>query len=158
VIAYFLAVALCLHAAWRSAGSNRRIWTAVSVILALLGVNKQLDLQSLLTQIGRDLARDEGWYEFRQRVQATFLVLLALATAGTAVMAIRICRGRGPAVAVGAIGMIFLLAFIFARALSFHAGDRLIRYELAGLRLNWILELGGIALIALGARMAAHRR
>ncbi len=158
VVAYFLAAALCLHAAWRSAASNRRIWTAFAVILALLGVNKELDLQSLLTEIGRTLARDEGWYEVRQRVQNAFLVMLALATAITAAIAIRICRGRGRAVAVGMTGMIFLLAFILARAVSFHAGDRLIRQELGGLRLNWIFELGGIALVALGSRLAGQRR
>ena len=37
-------------------------WSVLTVLMLLLGVNKQLDLQTLLNDIGRRIARSEGWY------------------------------------------------------------------------------------------------
>jgi hypothetical protein len=47
--------------------------------------------------------------------------------------------------------MVFLLSFVAIRAASFHHVDILLSAHLAGLKLNWILELGGIAFVAFGA-------
>ena len=67
VAAYGIGAALAALAGWKLAGSNDRIhrrekwvWLAVAVVMAFLCVNKQLDLQSLLTDIGRVLSRQEG--------------------------------------------------------------------------------------------------
>src|SRR4051812_44846770 len=49
------------------------VWWSFVVIVVALGINKQLDLQTALTEIGRILAREEGWYGERRIVQAAFL-------------------------------------------------------------------------------------
>src|SRR6476659_1098397 len=49
--------------------NERRAWLAISVLFLFLGVNKQLDLQTALTEAGRYLAHYKGWYEQRQVVQ-----------------------------------------------------------------------------------------
>src|SRR5450631_116329 len=43
--------------------SERYTWRAVSILFLALGINKQLDLQTALTELGRVLAYDQGWYE-----------------------------------------------------------------------------------------------
>ena len=48
-------------------------------------------------------------------------------------------------------GTVFLICFVAIRAASFHHIDRFIGIRLAGMRMNWILELGGIGLVAYGA-------
>ena len=46
--------------------------------MAALGINKQLDLQSLLIQIARARAIDGGWYDNRRRYQMEFIVVVTL--------------------------------------------------------------------------------
>ena len=47
--------------------------------LTALGINKQLDLQSLLTQLLRDAAQFQGWYADRRHYQFAFVVAIAAA-------------------------------------------------------------------------------
>jgi hypothetical protein len=66
-------------------GRRSRLWLAVAVAMACLCVNKQLDLQSLFTDIGRAVARHQGWYEQRRSFQKWF-VLGVLVGAGLSVV------------------------------------------------------------------------
>ena len=54
------------------------LWNALAVGLLLLGINKQLDLQTALTELGKILAARQGWYEHRQRVQIDFIIGVVL--------------------------------------------------------------------------------
>ena len=47
-------------------------------LVCALGVNKQLDLQTLFTQLARDLAMAQGWYEERRRYQVAFIIAIGL--------------------------------------------------------------------------------
>lgn len=131
-------------------------WWLLALVMVGLGVNKQLDLQSLVTQVGRSLARSQGWYEGRAAVQRAFI--LAVAAGGLAGLAafcwiFRRAVARRP-LAIG--GLFFLLAFVTVRAASFHHVDAFIGSRISGVKWNWILELGGIAMIAASA--VAHLR
>ena len=46
-----------------------RAWRSIAIAFLALGVNKQLDLQTALTEVGRVLANSQGWYAQRQSVQ-----------------------------------------------------------------------------------------
>jgi hypothetical protein len=162
VIAYAAAAVLCFVAASRQPGTidsterrrRYRSWIGVGFLMAFLCVNKQLDLQSLVTDVGRILARQEGWYGARRIVQRWFV--LAVAVAGTAALAFfawkirAVLRER----IILLVGLTGLLSFIIIRAASFHHVDVLIGSRIAGLRVNWIMELGGISLVAVGALRA----
>lgn len=133
---------------------ERLFWVAMLALLLVLGVNKQLDLQSALTAVGRCVAQLDGWYAERRATQARFiLALLAAALAGAVAMAL-LLRGalwrQGPAL----LGMALLLGFVLARAVGFHHVDALISARVGGWRLNWILEIGGVALVCFGALWA----
>jgi hypothetical protein len=165
VAAYGATAALCLRAAirqtvaadTREARRLRRIWLGVAGLMLFLCVNKQFDLQSLVTDVGRALAARGGWYDQRRTVQRWFVFAAAAAGALTlAWMAWRIrfiLRER----IVLLLGLCSLLTFIVIRAASFHHVDVFLRSRIFGLRVNWILELGGIALIACDAVRSIRR-
>jgi hypothetical protein len=73
---------LAAISAWRTArqldASESRLWRSISVAFLGLGLNKQLDLQTAITELGRILAHDEGWYGQRQIVQFWFIVAVAV--------------------------------------------------------------------------------
>ena len=80
VLAYLAGALACLWAArLTEPGRDLRFWAGTAVLLILLGLNKQLDLQTLLTEAGRWMARQEGWYGSRRIAQAAFIVALAAA-------------------------------------------------------------------------------
>ncbi len=160
VAAYFGAASLCGLAAWREPtadgcrrprGRPSRFWLGLAALLAALGVNKQLDLQSLVTQTGRDVIRAWGLYSERRELQFGFILAVSIlcgAALGAFLWAARRkLRRRWPAIA----GILFILGFVLIRAASFHHVDVFLAARLGGMKWNWILELGGIAVVAGGA-------
>ena len=152
VVAYFGAAFACVvaHRKRRRAG-HAWVWPSLCVLLVLLGINKQLDLQSWFTYVGKRTAIEQGWYEDRRPVQVAFIVTLA--TVGLVVGLVLLVRLRGALARFrwALAGTVFLIAFIVIRAASFHHVDLFLKLEIAGVRPNWLLELGGIALIGVAA-------
>ena len=132
-----------------NAKSLALFWLLVAGTLVLLGINKQLDLQTWLTEVGRDLAQAQGWYAERRPIQALFVAALTIVgLAGMAILIV-ILRRLFRQVGDGLFGLGLLVTFIAVRAASFHHVDQLLKSGVV--RLNWALELGGIGLIALSA-------
>lgn len=162
VAAYALAGLLCLVAARRSQTEEgpafdprlRRLWFGVATFMLFLCVNKQLDLQTLLTKIGRELAVQGGWYGNRRIVQFIFvLVVAAIAILGFRFI-VRKTRSILKERKLLLFGLCFLIVFIIVRASSFHHVGVFLGTEIAGIRMNWVLELGGIGLIVISAARA----
>ena len=91
VAGYAMAALACWRVASRSSGNraershaDRRTWLMVSMLMTFLCVNKQLDLQSLGTEIGRAIARASGWYEERRALQFWFVIGAAALTVSAA--------------------------------------------------------------------------
>jgi len=55
------------------------LWLFLAIVFFCLGINKQLDLQSLVTQVGRTVAHTQGWYDQRRMVQAILVGLVLIA-------------------------------------------------------------------------------
>ena len=152
VVAY-LAAAVLAWRAWK--GSTLRkdggIWLGVTILMALLCLNKQFDLQSLFTDIGREVARHGAWYEKRRSVQKGFVLGIfagSVLFGGWFAWRFRTFLGGHKLLA---FGLLFLLTFIVIRAVSFHHFDVFLKEGIGGVRWNWILELSGIALVAIAA-------
>jgi hypothetical protein len=164
VAAYAVAAVLCFIAASRcpvaaeaaQARRRRRMWLGVAVLMSFLCINKQLDLQSLFTDVGRVLAKHEGWYDVRRTVQRWFVIAVAAAGAMTFVIMAWKIRSVLRENIVLLLGLCSLITFIVIRAASFHHVDVFISWELLGIRINWILELTGIALVAFSAAKSAR--
>lgn len=131
------------------------LWWILVYGLALLGINKQLDLQSALTEIARMLAVYQGWYESRREMQVWFIGWVGLAALSLGFVLAFVARRTLMATKIALIGCVFLLAFVFVRAASFHHFDALIRSSVGGIQINWLLEIGGLVVIGIGAQLRA---
>ena len=61
------------------------------------------------------------------------------------------------ALRLSTIGSLMVIAFVVIRAASFHHVDQVINFRLGGVRMNWVLELGAIAVVAAGAWKKGRR-
>ncbi|WP_022685087.1 hypothetical protein [Sphingomonas phyllosphaerae] len=150
VVAYLAAAAWCAALAWRHARGprlDRWFWGALALMTLALGINKQLDIQSLFTQVLRDEARLHGWFAERRVLQAAFILATGFAGAVLAVVAWKWLPVLHRNMRTALIGLIFVYTYVMIRAASFHHVDFFINRELFGVKWNWILELGGITII-----------
>lgn len=164
VFVYVLAASACVAAALRgsfpaqSESRERLFWLLAAAILFSLAINKQLDLQSLLTSIGRCLAVEQGWYEDRRIVQRRFIVAVMLG--GVVLLAGLgfLLRGTFVRTGLALVGLGFVSCFVVVRAVSFHQVDALINDWVLGIRLNWLLELPGPLVVLWAALKVGFRR
>lgn len=157
VAAYGLVAVLAYFAARRAgrapglAAGSRATWLMVSALMVFLCLNKQLDLQSMFTDIGRVLSRKQGWYEDRREFQKGFVIGLMGLSCITGLITILVFHKFWRGHFLLAFGLGFLITFIVVRAVSFHHFDVILGSRVGGAKINWVLELGGIALIMIAA-------
>ncbi len=170
VVAYLVAALGSFWAAWREPRTDNKhpnrpatFWLVLCALLVGLGINKQLDLQTLVTQVGRDVIAWMGMYQQRRQLQVGFILAVALVSVAAVVaffwFARRALRYRWLAL----VGTVFILGFVVVRAASFHHIDAFLAARIGGMRWNWVLELGGITAVAaaafrISARSAPRRR
>ena len=152
VLMYFVAAWRCVVKADESKefGGSYQFWLYLAAVLVLLGINKQLDLQSWLTDTMRDSAKAHGWYEDRRLVQSLFVALLGFAILITLLSLRLFFANSWRHNKIAWIGIVLLCTFIVMRAASFSHLDILINHNILGIKINVILELGAIALIIFG--------
>jgi hypothetical protein len=160
VVAYFGAAILCGRCATNAYRARRQglvsaqpilFWSALASVLVLLGINKQLDLQTWFTLLAKSLALEQGWYEDRRFAQAVFILVVGVIGLAGLGIAYWLTRRAVPRGRLALLGVSFLGCFVLIRAASFHHVDQLIGFRLAGLKVNWILELSGILIVAVAA-------
>lgn len=135
-----------------SLSRERWLWTSLALVFLALGINKQLDLQTALTEIGRIFAAKQGWYEQRRVVQRQFVFLVGLLALGGMAGAIWLTRGTSRPARLAILGTGLVLAFVVIRAASAHRVDHFIGSELFGIKNNAILELGGISIVLIASQ------
>jgi hypothetical protein len=148
VALYFVAV----FCTWRTANypyamGEVRVWRAISLMFVALGINKQLDLQTAVTEVGRIIALSQGWYGERQIVQVWFIIGVAMVCTLIALVLLVFIRNSPAPTWLALLGTTIVLAFVLIRAASFHHIDRFIGDRIAGLKWNWVLEMGGINIV-----------
>lgn len=132
-------------------GRELLFWWLCAALLALLAVNKQLDLQSLLTAVARCVALDQGWYEDRRDVQRKFVLAVLAGGLLLVIVSGLWLRKTFARTGLAILGLGLVSTFVVIRAASFHHVDSLINETLLGLRMNWLLELPGPILILVAA-------
>lgn len=118
---------------------------------SLLGLNKQLDLQTSINAFGRQLTGAIGWYEHRRELQTVFCVAVLFLTG---VYLLRNVRGVNRFMRdkpLLAIGDALVAAYLLIRTISIeHADERLIGIDLEKIPDLWLLEVGGLAIFTSG--------
>jgi len=166
VAAYLGVAVLC----WRSARSaqalveqaaayrGRALWWMLAGLFVLLAINKQLDLQSLVTVVGKRLAESQGWYEDRRIVQFWFICAVGGLCAVLLCGMMWLTRGTWRENWLVLAGTGALICFIVIRGASFHKVDIMLGWRVWGAKLNWVVELGSIACVGTGAVLNIARR
>lgn len=152
VTGYLVAAGLCWFrrtSTWES--RERLFWLLSTLFLLGLGINKQLDLQTALTELGRRLAISEGWYGERRAFQQTIILVGLVVAPGAGLVVAWLLRGMRASVFTTLLGLSLLGAFVIVRAASFHHVDVEMRTPVFGLKLHTVLELAGIAVVILSA-------
>ncbi len=158
VVSYVAASVLAALVFYRKAGRQRIFWLGLLALLLVLAINKQLDLQSALTAAARCIAKAQGWYAERQSVQIKFIFSIIGTSLLAALLLAWAMRRELVDIWLALIGIAFLLAFIAIRAAGLHHFDQFIGYKIGSIHMNWILEIGGIAMIAVNALYLLLRR
>jgi small basic protein len=165
VLAYTVAAIACLVAGVREAVRKRKqpelwptFWLVTAAFFLVIAAARETDIADLVTQLGRDVAIVQGWYDHRRKYQA-----MAVATVtGIWFVTVVISLWRVPArrrrylpVAVVAFS---LLAFSGIRAVSLHQIDAVLyRRPIHGVKIDAIVELTGL-LLAIGLTFWPPRR
>jgi hypothetical protein len=162
VVLYLLACLSC----WKTAGvvlrdwnglSDSHVWRAISIAFFFLGINKQLDLQSAMTELGRMVAVTGGWYEQRETVQVYFVLGVAAACVAGTIILLLWTRKSPIQTWLALVGSTFVLGYVLTRAASFHHIDHFIGGRVLGFKWNWILEMTGIAIVLLASKWRRAR-
>jgi hypothetical protein len=136
---------------------ERRIWLSISILIFALGINRQLDLDTALTEFGRSIAHSEGWYDRRRVIQLAFIASVALACLAAAT-AIAVWAREAPfPTCLGVAGTALVIGYVLVRAISLDQIDRFIGEKIWRFRWNWIFEMGAIGLVILASVWRARR-
>jgi hypothetical protein len=131
-------------------------WLVLAALMAALGVIKLLDLQTTITAVGRRVAHAQGWYEHRRAYQAAFIAAMTGAGLLVALLLGWYAWRHSWRQGLALMGVVFLVVFVVIRASSFHYVDQVLGLRLGMLRVNHLLELGGIACVGQGAFLAGR--
>lgn len=132
-------------------GAHHGLWILILVFMVLLGINKQLDLQNAITAIGRCAAQAQGWYGDRRVAQVIFILTFATASIIALIMIAFEMASSMRLNGLALIGLGFLFSYAVVRAAGFHHLDQFLTTKINGVERDYLLENGGLLLIALNA-------
>ena len=148
----YLVAAMSASTTAKDAGfPERKLWRVISIGFIGLGINKQLDLQTAFTELGRVVASTQGWYEQRRIVQFWFIVAVAAICLLMALVLLVLARRAPKPTRLAVVGVVIVLGFVTIRAASFHHFDQFIGSRVLGLKWNWVLEMGGISIVLIAS-------
>ncbi|MCE7988821.1 MAG: hypothetical protein DYG89_47305 [Caldilinea sp. CFX5] len=146
------------HSSSGQRGSLQSFYGGQALFLLLLGINREWGLLTALTAYSRLIAIREGWYNTRRLAQFDLIVGLGVAALLVLLLAgwyFRPILRQHWLPLVAAIG---LLTYVAIRTISLHAVDALILDQVLGIPWDWLIELGGTALLVATLTLAFYRQ
>ena len=155
-VAFVFTLLSARRAEWRREPGERLssaafLW-GVTVVILLLGINKQLDLQSWFIAESKELSKALGLYGKKRVIEILFVGLLASAGTSAVVTVGWLIRRHLRRHVVVLAGVFVLVLFVVLRAAAFLKVDLAFGGEIGESICNPILELTGILLVGIGTR------
>jgi membrane-anchored protein YejM (alkaline phosphatase superfamily) len=149
VFSYYLVASLCLlKMISRTLLPGKKawlFWAFMCLAMIVLGVIKQYNLLSAVTEVWRIIARHCGWMEQRWIIQAAAMILFfVISMIFSSFLYRRSLQLFSVQEKIAAFGLVYLILFVGLRAISLHQYGTVLGYEIWGMRINWIAELFGI--------------
>lgn len=158
VVAYIGAAVCCGRAALRPRDASTRcfapVWWLLAAGLTFLGINKQLNFQTLMIVIGRNVSSAGHWYGMRRRVQLIFCAVFSALCLGSLAWFLWRFREVFKENRLVLAGVVVLAIFVVLRAATINHADEYLRIELRDEQWAWVLEITGSLLIGIGAVQA----
>ena len=151
-LGYFATAALSLRTMQRQQKKqSKNFWAIVGILMLIMGFNKQLDLQTLIIQTGKDLSKACGIYDDKIKIQVAFILLFSIcgfaATAGFFFLIGKQVLKFPFAIA----GIILLVCYVIMRAGTMQQFEILPDRNIRQFQLNQLLEIVALGSICLGA-------
>lgn len=161
VFSYYLVAAICLLKVTSMklppGGKYRQFWGFICFALIIMGLIKQFNLLSAVTETGRIIVVSCGWMEHHRIIQAWTMVLICFTgLIVTGILYRRLSQSFSIREKMAVIGLAYLTLFVVLRAVSLHQFGTVLSYEIRGARVNWIAELFGIYCICLSVFLPQH--
>jgi hypothetical protein len=131
-------------------------WTVLSAGLLLLGLNKQLDLQILMRDLGVAFVAFIGLDRHRKWVGRAFVLVLGLLLIRVLLLAAKRVRGHTRGHRVLLTGLALLACFAVVRAGTYVPGLKQFNLQYKD-ALHLVFELGGVLLVGLSAWRTRQR-
>jgi hypothetical protein len=128
-----------------------------SGLILFLGVNKQLDLQTLFTDVFRIISKEEGWYSERKFFQKKFIVFISTFGLLSFLLMSIWLRSFFKRIAILLLGICALIGFILIRAASLHYMDFALRDKFYDIKLYAIIEVTALAIILVGVFVSTRK-
>lgn len=151
-VAYLLTFLLLAANMWRARANDEpfSFWLLASLVVFVLGVNKQLDLQTWLHQSAKAWVQSRGLYEHRRMLQLAFVAALALGGVVTIALLRKWIVRAGRRYGLVVFGLGVSVFFVVTRAASIHVLDRMIGSATATEAVGAALEIVALGLIIVG--------
>lgn len=163
-------VAVCSYRSERRALADQRpsdstttdrwptYWLLTAVVLVAMALGRAEAVGDVVAELGRERAREGGWYESRRELQAAAIDSIAVAWLLTVFVAIWRVPPRRRRYLPNVVAVSSLVAFAAARMISLHQIDAVLdRRDLGGVRIVTITELGLLALSVVTIALADRR-
>jgi hypothetical protein len=147
--AFIRSQSLVVSSQWSS--QTGRIWIWLGVILTALGLNKPINLQTLLIELGRQIAGEENLSTHRAGLHVLFFLAFVLAM--IALLAVVMFRFRlavakfARQLPLAAGGCVLICIYILIRVASIGRVDLMLGFDLEHVPFLWLLEASGLLLI-----------
>jgi hypothetical protein len=126
-------------------------WWIMVGLMVFMGINKQLDLQLMLADIGRAFTKQQGWYGQRVPVQIRVLAVGACVCLAC-LQGVGYRLKRAPKSTWFALAGIILLGLnVVIHLVSLHPIEHILGMSLAGLSLGDAIEISSILWISVSA-------
>src|SRR6185436_496656 len=137
---YLLAVLVCFRCALADGSRTPWGWQAASMLA--LGLNKQLDLQTVLLRLGRQCARATGWFAYRRGVEFGLFLAAVLVLVWATIKWRKQLRAFARENPLVLTGNLLVLSYAAIRALAISHVDTTLGFSLGEPRGLWFLEVG----------------
>jgi hypothetical protein len=132
--AFVFAALLCLvYASFPVSHKGHRVfWITLGLALLVLGINRQIDLQWLLHEIGKEMVERQGWSSKRRIVEIVLVAGFMMAIALLLMFVWRAARRAWQRRWLAFCGIVLLVAFVVLRAMRIHEVYALFNLEPPG--------------------------
>lgn len=154
-IFYFILVYRCYfkYVNAKRQGLEVTFWFVVGGLMLLLGLNKQLDLQTIFEANMRELALTHGWYAQRRMMQMIFIVTLAFGLLTMLIILRTSLAKTWQQNKIVCFGLVLIAVFIVLRAAAFNHLNVLSTQSYWGFDAHALLELSALLVVFYGTYM-----